>query len=269
MAKIKISDEVVAVLNECTVVGNNIKLPATQLDRATYVATAKQLELIGGKWKGGKVLAFVFASDPTELLKEIQGGEGRNLKKEFQFFATPSDLANKLVGMANIEEGHIVLEPSAGQGALIEAIYRAFPRTMTGPNDKPCVTVDYYEIMPVNIKILSDKGAANTNWRSRTSNMGEDFLANNSNFTYDRVIANPPFSLNQDIKHIYKMFDMVKPGGRLVTLASQHWANSQNSKEKMFVKWLEYQNAAIIKLSGGEFKESGTNIAACIIIIDK
>ena len=45
------------VLQNCTVEGTVIKLPNTQLDRKLYQEVAKSLELIGGKWKGGKVFA--------------------------------------------------------------------------------------------------------------------------------------------------------------------------------------------------------------------
>lgn len=72
------------VLQNCTVEGNVVKLPSEQLDRKLYQEVAKALELIGGKWKGGKVFGFVFATDPTDLLKEIANGEKRNLKKEFR-----------------------------------------------------------------------------------------------------------------------------------------------------------------------------------------
>ena len=85
------------VLQNCTVEGTTVKLPNVQLDRKLYQEVAKALELIGGKWKGGKVFGFVFATDPTDLLDQIANGEKRNLKKEFQFFATPEKLADELV----------------------------------------------------------------------------------------------------------------------------------------------------------------------------
>ena len=72
------------VLQDCTVEGNVVKLPNIQLDRKDYQEVAKALELIGGKWKGGKIMGFVFVTDPTELLDQIANGEKRNLKKEFQ-----------------------------------------------------------------------------------------------------------------------------------------------------------------------------------------
>ena len=94
------------VLQECTVEGNVVKLPNIQLDRKEYLEVKKVLELIGGKWKGGKVAGFVFATDPTDLLNQVANGEKRNLKKEFQFFATPEKLADELAVIL-IEEGAI------------------------------------------------------------------------------------------------------------------------------------------------------------------
>ena len=89
------------VLHNCTVEGTTVKLPNVQLDRKLYQEVAKALELIGGKWKGGKVSGFVFATDPTDLLDQIANGEKRNLKKEFQFFATPEKLADELIDGSN------------------------------------------------------------------------------------------------------------------------------------------------------------------------
>jgi len=39
-----------------------------------------------------------------------------------QLFATPTDLARKVVELADIDDHHEVLEPSAGTGALLDAI---------------------------------------------------------------------------------------------------------------------------------------------------
>jgi phospholipid N-methyltransferase len=240
------------VLQNCTIEGNVIKLPNEQLDRKLYQEVAKSLELIGGKWKGGKVYGFVFSFDPTDLLKEIANGENRNLKKEFQFFATPDDLANELVFQAQIEPNHKILEPSAGQGAIIKAIQRVFE------NKQP---VDYCETMDINLTFLQKI--------SNTKPVGTDFLKSDNMNYYDRIIANPPFSKNQDIQHIYKMYECLKPGGRIVTIASKHWQKSNNKTETQFRNWLKEVKADIEEIPSGTFKESGTMISSCIIIINK
>jgi hypothetical protein len=237
------------VLKACKVEGVVVKLPEGQLDRKLYQDVAKSLELIGGKWKGGKVFGFVFNEDPTELLEEIATGQKRNLKKEFQFFATPDDLADYLVGLAETMGVHKILEPSAGQGAIVKAIVRDFPEA----------EVDCYELMPTNQIILKKVVGVNLK--------GDNFFACNG--SYDRIIANPPFSKNQDIDHIMHMYQCLNKGGRIVTIASKHWQFCDNKKELAFKNWLSQIGAEVIEIESGKFKESGTMVSTCIIVINK
>ena len=99
--------------------------------------------------------------------------------------------------------------------------------------------------------------------------VGYDFMGNVAGEHYSKIIANPPFSKNQDIDHIYQMYINLVRGGRLVSIASNHWFLSQNKKEIIFREWLEEKQTEIIKLDSGEFKESGTTISCCIILINK
>lgn len=147
------------VLKQCRIEGNNVYLPDGQLDRKLYQKVAKQLTLIGGKWVGRKVQAFVFPDDPTELLTQIQGGEKRNLKKEHQFFGTPEELADTMVELADIEVGDRILEPSAGRGAIIKAIHRKYSLN----------TVYCYENMDINLTFLRKM-------TDQCTILGEDFL---------------------------------------------------------------------------------------------
>lgn len=250
MAK-ELTTEAIETLKKSTVNGLVVKLPEGQLERKIYLEVKERLELIGGKWKGGKVAGFVFQECPKELLEQIANGEKRNLKQEYQFFGTPDGLADRLVELADINIHNIILEPSAGQGAIVKAINRAVPD----------VHVDCYEAMPVNISILKKMPSVIFK--------GEDFLAAEEKYDYDRIIANPPFSKNQDIDHVYKMWSVLKPGGRIVTITSKHWQLSQNKKETQFRQWLELNKAEIIEVEAGEFKESGTTIATVILVINK
>lgn len=239
------------ILQNSTVDGNVIKLPAGQLDRKLYMEVTKSLELIGGKWKGGKVFGFVFPTDPTELLQQIAGGEKRNLKKEFQFFETPDSLCDTLVELAEIQPEDEVLEPSAGQGAIVKSIHRETwgARTVWG-----------YELMDVNQTFLNKIVGFRL--------LGNDFLTE-CDTHFDKIIANPPFSKNQDIDHIRKMFDCLKDGGRIVTVASKHWETSSNKKETDFRNWLKEVGVKIQRIPAGTFKQSGTMVECCIIIINK
>lgn len=238
------------VLQNCTIEGNIVKLPEGQLDRKLYQEVAKALELIGGKWKGGKVMGFIFTENPTELLTEIASGEKRNLKKEFQFFATPSDLADEIVNYARINEGDSILEPSAGQGAIIKAI-----------NKVSKSIPDCYELMDVNVSIL-EKSELKFNL------LGPDFL-NHTNKQYNKIIANPPFTKNQDIDHLTKMYSVLKDGGTLVCITSESWVTGSQKKQVAFREWLDSIDTEVIDIERGAFKESGTMVGGKIVIINK
>ena len=248
------------VLQSCTIHDPVVKLPNVQLDRKLYMEVAKSLELIGGKWKGGKVAGFVFPQDPTELLEQVANGEKRNLKKEYQFFATPDELADDLVRRADILPGNSILEPSAGQGAIIDAVIRS------GILNKLCTDLFYVEKMPTNLLMLKKKNYPDNVYYVGVLN--DDFL-NMDTDRFDRIIANPPFSNNQDIDHIYHMYARLFPGGRIVTVASSHWEVSSNKKEKAFREWLEKVGADVEDIPAGVFKESGTMVGGKIITINK
>ena len=217
----------------------------------------------GAKYKSN---TFVFISDAQPFIDRLTGGEKVNIKKEFQFYGTPNKLADELVEMADIHDGDCVLEPSAAQGAIIKSIYKYQSRIMLSSNDKPCTTIDYCELMDDNNKVLS--GIID---KSRTSFIGSDFfkLEVKSPYMYHRIIANPPFSKNQDIDHIKKMYKHLLKGGRLVTIASNHWRNSMNKKECEFRYWIKKVKAKVSEIEAGAFKKSGTMTSSCIIVIDK
>ncbi|MDR1981515.1 MAG: methyltransferase [Tannerellaceae bacterium] len=242
--------ETIEVLRNATVEGKIVKLPDVKLERNEYLEVAKQLNLIGGKWKGGKIQGFVFEFDPTEMLAQITDGEKRNLKKEFQFFETPPSLAKRLVDMARIKVFSRILEPSAGRGEIVKAIMYEWPVPVYG-----------YELMDINKTFLKEIPDFVL--------LGSDFLIECNDERFDRIIANPPFSQNQDINHIRKMYDCLNPGGRLVSVASKHWRLSNGKKEEAFRVWLTEVGAQVEGVEAGTFKDSGTAIETCIIVINK
>lgn len=257
--KSNLSSSALSILNQCRIDGKNVFLPEEKLDRKIYQEVAKALNGIGGNWNR-KVNGFVFSIDPTDLLAEIAGGAKRNLKKEFQFFATPADLADYLVELAKPECFDIVLEPSAGQGAIIEAIGRVI--------DTTSISIDAIELMHENYDILHEK-TANIHFQCYRADFLQAAQSGRYQYHYNRIIANPPFSKNQDIDHIEAMYKCCKDGGRIVSVASNHWRTSTNKKETEFKNWLESIGAEIIDVPKGKFKDSGTMIATCIIVINK
>jgi hypothetical protein len=235
------------ILQQCTVDGLVVRLPAVQLERDIYTKVADRLKKIGGKWKGGNVGGFVFDHDPTELLSDVQDGKKRNIKKEFQFFETPIAIVDQILDLADIQRGRSVLEPSAGRGAILQRcpyLDKNIGFYCYELNEQWHPTLEQYAVV-----------------------VGTDFLKADPTQKFDRVIANPPFSNNQDIDHIRKMYDVLAGGGVMVSIASTHWLSSDKKKETAFREWLEQKGATIIPLPEGAFKESGTNIATVIIRI--
>ena len=246
----KIKEEILKILDNCRIENDIVYLPDTQLDRKTYQNVNKCLESIGGKWNR-KAKGHIFESDPSELFENlILTGEVTDIKKEFQYFPTPKDIALQMIEMADIKSSDMLLEPSAGQGNISDY----FPKE----NDYLLI-----ELNENNAKILDEKG-----YRVLIG----DFL--NCNFTdADKIIMNPPFHTQgiaqADISHILHAFELLKPNGILVSVVSASPFFRENKKSVEFRQFLEDNNAQIIDLPEGAFRESGTMVRAKIIKIVK
>ena len=96
-----------------------------QLERKLYLQVNGALEAAGGKWnKKAKVHVFADPAGAEDRIDEIiVAGEvmtERETRQKLGFFATPPELARELVRVAGVERNDLCLEPSAGEGALIE-----------------------------------------------------------------------------------------------------------------------------------------------------
>ena len=242
----KISNDILNILDKCTVEGNTVFLTCGQLDRKTYEAVNKCLESIGGKWNR-KAKGHVFNSDPTDLLDNlILTGETTDLKKEYQYFPTPEVIVDKMIELAEIQPSNILLEPSAGQGAIVDK----FPKE----NIFTCI-----ELNPSNAKVLNNKGY---------QVLERDFLTY-SDYKFDRIVMNPPFSKQQDVDHILHAWDLLEDGGILVSVVSESPFFRENKKSVEFRQWLEENDADVIELDAGAFKESGTMVKTRLIKVCK
>ncbi len=113
MRTTKLSLAAIEALTASTIQNNILTLPAV-LERTTYTEVDKVLKELGGKWNKGKK-GHVFSADSTEEIRTVvQTGEVLLLSKN-GYFPTPRELAERVVGFADIWEGGLsVLEPSAG-----------------------------------------------------------------------------------------------------------------------------------------------------------
>lgn len=118
----KIDHDIADTLRAARFDGNRLILQG-QLDRKLYARVNAALEAIGGQWKSGKVKAHVFAGDARAAVEAaLDAGSvktAREAQREDGWFPTPGTLARRLVALARVTQGDRVLEPSAGEGAIV------------------------------------------------------------------------------------------------------------------------------------------------------
>lgn len=236
----------------CTVSHNVIKLGSTQLSREDYLQIKKLLESRGGKWKGGKTSGFVFDSDAEMIYLSICSGDMENKKNVYQFFPTPDNIADRMVEKLDIPDEIVkVLEPSAGRGALIEAVHRK----------RPNIIVDAYEINPDCYYALEQL------WNVQLHK--GDFLDVDEEEKFDYIIANPPFAKNADIRHFTKMFSVLKTGGRMCCIISSHALECKGREESEFKEWMYSLHPDVEELPAGAFKTAGTDVRTFMVTAKK
>lgn len=180
-----------------------------------------------------------------ELRRKIEGLQFSNIPG---YFPTPQPVIDLMLDHAQIDDRHAVLEPSAGSGAIADAV-------------KPiCDTLQCFETNHTLSEILTAKG-------HRTSN--SDFMAANVFGYFDRVLMNPPFENQQDIDHVRHAFKFLKEGGRLVSVMGAGAFYNSNKKATEFRAWADNLGAEYFPLPDNSFKASGTGVATYLIIINK
>jgi type I restriction-modification system DNA methylase subunit len=253
----RLDPQVIATLKQITVRGNTTTMP--QLDRTLYPKVNKALELLGGKWNRSQQ-AHVWECDPNEpIANAVATGEVLDWRKEYQFFETPHDLAATVVERAGIKPEHRILEPSAGGGNILLAVYESIPLSHW-----PKLNVVAVELNPK----MQPKLAKYC--RGGELHVGKDFLAMNGSLgLFDRIVMNPPFTKGQDIEHVEHAYNHLKPGGKLVAITSPGWTFRNDAKHNNFRSWLHTLDATHEDLPAGTFKESGTMVATTLIEITK
>lgn len=237
----RIEKNIIEILARAEVEGNTLRL-TDQLDRKTYLEVAKVLTGIGGKWYSGKK-CHIFADDVEDIVQSIiLTGEYVSEKKEYQYFPTPAELAAETVALAEIREGERCLEPSAGRGAIAQFM-------------RGC---DCIELNPKNREHLAENGF---------NVVHDDFITFSTNKGYDVIVMNPPFCKQQDIDHVTKAIQMAKRCVVAIMSASVMFRTDKKTTE--FRTLVDSYGGTIEKLPENAFKESGTMVNTCRVIVNK
>lgn len=160
--------------------------------------------------------------------------------RDLQFYRTPAQAADLLVDRAEPRAGMRILEPSCGDGAIMDAVSRfAHRRNIDG------LRIVGVEVSPGRAMAAKAKGYA-----VRVAN----FLQVTPSADFDMVLMNPPFYGKHYQKHVDHALKFLKPGGVLyailpITAVTDH---SYIEPGRGWNKWKD--------LPAGSFAESGTNI---------
>lgn len=205
MKTAEVPPEVAEVLSRATLVGDRVDLPPA-LDRALYVKVDKVLRDLGGRWDrraGGHV--FASQAEASNTLRAAAAGTYAS-KRANSYFPSPPAVVSEVIGYAEVAPGHLVLEPSAGDGAIAVEAAR-----WTGDP----LLVHVVEIMPELRDKLSGEGLYLL--------PEPDFLKIEPEPRYDRVVMNPPFDRGADTAHVLHAYRFLRPGGRLVSVTTPGW----------------------------------------------
>jgi len=165
--------------------------------------------------------------------------------KCYGYFPTPPEIVKRLIENADLEEGMKILEPSAGQGNILEFL------------KEYDITVG--ELYRGNKEILEKKGYPV---------LFDDFMEYAEYEKYDRIIMNPPFAKQEDVDHVNHAYLMLKKGGRLVSVMANSMQFRNTKKTKKLRELIE-KNGYFEELPEDSFKESGTGVRTVIVVIDK
>lgn len=213
-----IPDDILAVLTGSINADANRVVITQQLARPDYVAVDKVLRAAGGEWNR-KARAHVFPDgiDAAAVIDQLCLVGTYNTAQDDGWFPTKAAVADRLAAMLALRPGMHVLEPSAGEGALVEAVLRlGIPvRISVIERDKRRRTA----LVDIARRMFESPAPGTVDVLAAV----DDFLAFDPDYpayapVYDRVIMNPPFIGTSYLDHVRHAYNLLVPGGRLVAI---------------------------------------------------
>ena len=175
--------------------------------------------------------------------------ESKAVSKDLQFYRTPKEIADGLVSDIYFQEDDMVLEPSCGDGALLDAI------------KKDVLNRNVKNVRMLGIEFNVERCEM---CRNKGYNVYQDnFLTLKTNNKFDKIIMNPPFYGKHYAKHIAKAYELLADDGEIHAILPITAKISHGIIEE------KYRNVRWHELPMGSFSESGTNVNTCILKIRK
>ncbi len=245
---IKFDDDVLEVFRSMEWRDNGLLgiITGGQLERDLYVRCNKAFDALGGKWNR-KAGGIVFSVDPRSQIEGLIENGALTVERD-GFFETPGAVIERMLELLPLpSNGELVLEPSAGLGAIAKYLIDCNV-TLIEKNTSRCEKLREQYKNVLNLDFLEFEPESNP---------------------YNRIYMNPPFEEQQDIDHVWHAYDILAESGGLVSVMSEGPFFRMDKKSFAFRMFLEEVGGYSEKLPEGAFKESGTSVNARLIVIRK
>lgn len=254
-----LSEQARDVLARAHIEGSQVHLTAGQLDRQLYQEVNKALVAIGGKWDRA-AQAHLFTTDPSDGLAHAvaTGVVAPPEHKLSSFWVTPDELADRLAApFANRFPGGRVLEPSAGDGAIVRALRRA--------NEHLHITA----LEPHIGRAQAIQGADEVRIEKF-----EDWASDGHDDTLEGIVMNPPFTLPGEplayIDHLDIALDHLAEtgGGDLIAIVPAGFEFRDDARVRAMRHRVEDMGGGVTALPPQVFATSGTGVSTLLVEVE-
>ena len=179
-----------------------------------------------------------------------------NKYKNPDFWPTPKNMIRKMYRKLDIKRCRSILEPSAGDGAILD--YIAEEHRHSG-----------YDRFTISC-IEKDKELQNVLKGKKKNLIDTDFLHYSGLDRFDTIIMNPPFSCGED--HLLKAIDLIFSGQIVCLLNAETLKNPYSNQRKRLLKILTDLNADIEYIKNGFLdaeRRTAVEIALIYISIER
>lgn len=214
--------------------------------------------------KANETLADYYGSVlPDAVPEDVSGDAVRSyaLSTDLAFYPTPPAVITAMLRNTYIERDARVLEPSAGDGAIVREVLKTGAR------------VDAVEVHPTRVAAL--RGIQRNHPNGARLNVQEaNFLHVPAAPIYDYVVMNPPFCGTHWMAHVRHAFDFLKPGGMLHAVLPVSAELGTSAKHEAFRAWaatlrMRYAGSPFSDLPAESFAPSGTRVSTVVFCVGK
>lgn len=258
-----LSDPATAAIRAASIVGTRVELREA-LPRPVYEEVADAFHRIGGRWiaagkqrrDGMPAGHHRFPAESVDLVRAVAESGRLPPRNPTAFFPSPPEVVDAIVELAELGAAQMsayrLLEPHAGQAAIADRM-----RSLC-----PGCSLDTIEVLDLNVRVLRRKGY---------NPIRADFLRFNPGPIYDRILANPPFSLPGSSRayeqHIRHAWELLSEYGVLVSVMPATLGRPK-AEDREFERWIA-DRGEFEELPSGSFRASGTGVATGLVCLDK